>query len=97
MLDNIVHLVYNTHMNDFEKQLKEALKKNLRVEVEIEDDYGFYGEHSQHTTARVYFGDELIYSSNYKENNRIHEADDGDDEWEDEDENEDEDEDNWND
>lgn len=58
-------------MNDFERQLKSALKKNLRVEVEIKDDYGFYGEHYQSTVARVYFDDALIYSSDYKENGTI--------------------------
>lgn len=68
-------------MNDLKQQLKNLLKDNLRVEVDIEDDYGFYGEHSQHTTTRVYFGNDLIFSSNYKENERIHEAD-----WENEDE-----------
>lgn len=78
-------------MTDFEQQLKEALKKNLRVEVEIEDDYGFYGEHYQHTTARVYFGDELIYSSNYKENQEIHP--DG---YDNEAEDEEDDDDDWN-
>lgn len=72
-------------MNDLKEQLKNLLKDNLRVEVEIEDDYGFYGEHYQHTTARVYFGDELIYSSNYKENQEIH-PDGYDNEDEDEDE-----------
>lgn len=93
MLDNIVHLVYNTHMNDFELQLKEALKKNLRVEVELVDVYGYYeNEHSQHNTTRVYFGDDLIFSTDYSENQEIRGEDD---EWEDE--NEDENEDNWND
>lgn len=71
MLDNIVHLVYNTRMNDFEKQLKEALKKNLRVEVETDagddDCFGSWVE----STVRVYFGDDLIFSSIKEENARI--------------------------
>lgn len=58
-------------LNAFELQLKETLKKHIKVEVEIKDDYGYYGEHYQSTIARVYFAGYLIYSSDYKENENI--------------------------
>lgn len=58
-------------MNDFERQLKEALKKNLRVEVqsnaECDECFGSWIE----STVRVYFGDELIFSSIKEENAQI--------------------------
>lgn len=58
-------------MTDFEQQLKEALKKNLRVEVqsnaESDECFGDWIE----STIRVYFGDELIFSSIKEENAQI--------------------------
>lgn len=58
-------------LNAFELQLKETLKKHIKVEVEIKDDYGYYGEHFQSTITRIYFAGDLIYSSDYKENENI--------------------------